>query len=781
MSLNQSFDPSRANECAVRAFKIAAEFHHEYVTLEHLLTSLLVEESVVQILTEIGTNVSDLTSDLQAYFNSDIGLKSNKARVPRRTGSLQRVADRAVSQVMFSGRRVMEPTDLLVSIMQETDSHADYFLKKNGADIVRLKRFLSHGDLETIEGDEGEQNNIADNTLPDATDPKKKAERILRKYCVLLNEKAKEGKIDPLIGREADIDRLVLVLARRNKNNPVIVGESGVGKTALVHGLAGRVINGDVPSILKNIEIWSLDLGALMAGTKFRGDMEERIKAVLKSIEAREKDGDIEIVLFIDEIHMIMGAGGSSQGSMDISNLLKPALSNRELRCIGSTTYDEFRKHFEKDRALMRRFQKLDIYEPSIADAKKILSGLSGAYEKFHGILYDADALDAAVDLTARYITDKVLPDKAIDVIDVAGARQRLIKNTPEFRSQITVEMIENEVAHLAKIPPRTMQETEADKLATLESDLNLVVFDQTSAIEQLTSTIYMARAGLREPNKPLGNYLFIGPSGVGKTEISKQLAKTLGIQLIRFDMSEYMEKHTVSKLIGAPPGYVGFGDGQSGSGLLTNAVETNPHCVILLDEIEKAHPDIFNILLQVMDDGRLTSSSGKTVNLTNAILIMTSNAGASLMEQEAIGFGRVDRVGEDDKIIKEFFAPEFRNRLDAIVRFNKLQSSTMIKVVDKFISQLNLLASEKNVIVKLSTEASEWLAKKGYDPKYGARPLARVIAEYVKKPLSQDMLFGKLKHGGIAFVTLEGDKLQLVAETLATNVDISLDLTIAQ
>lgn len=767
MGLNQ-FDASRANECAVRAFKIAADFNHEYVTLEHLLLSLIGEENIGHLLEEIGANINDLTTDLQNYFNADSGLKSKKNRPPRRTSSLQRVADRAVSQVMFSGRRAMEPSDLLVSLMQETESHADYFLKKNGVELSKLKRYLSHGDTEINGSDSiGEQPDQSMNPVQDVTDPKNRAEKLLRKFCTHLNESATEGKIDPLIGRIDDVEKLTLILARRSKNNPVIVGEPGVGKTALIQGLALNIVNGNVPEVLKNVQIWSLDLGALMAGTKFRGDMEERIKSVLKSIEVIEKDGSVDVILFIDEIHMIMNAGSGSQGSMDVSNLLKPALSNGDLRCIGSTTYDEYRKHFEKDRALMRRFQKLDISEPSIIDAKKILNGLSGIYARFHGVEYDTDALDAAVDLTARYITDRVLPDKAIDVIDVAGARQRLIKDTPDFQFHVTVEMIEKEVASLAKIPARSVQENEATKLATLEQDLQAAVFDQEIAIEQLTSAVYLSRAGLREPNKPLGNYLFVGPSGVGKTQLSKQLAKTLAVPLVRFDMSEYMEKHTVSKLIGAPPGYVGFGDGQSGSGLLTNAVEMNPHCVLLLDEIEKAHPDVFNILLQVMDDGRLTSGSGKTVNFTNVILIMTSNAGASYLEQEAIGFGRTDRFGEDDKILKDLFAPEFRNRLDAVVKFNKLQPATMIKVVDKFVKELNELASDKNVIVRVSIEAQEWLAKKGYDPKYGARPLARVIAEHIKKPLSKEMLFGKLKKGGIAFVTLEENKIQLVAESI--------------
>jgi ATP-dependent Clp protease ATP-binding subunit ClpA len=779
MGLNQ-FDPSKANECAVRAFKIAADFNHEYVTLEHLLFSLLNEDSITQILDEIGTNIPELMSDLQAYFNTDLGMKSSGRRPPRRTSSLQRVADRAVSQVMFSGRRVMEPSDLLVSLMQEPDCHAEFFLRKNGADLVKLKRFLSHGEVdhdgiasETIDSPVHQQ------TPAESGEPTKRADKLLRKYCVLLNERASEGRIDPLIGREQDVERLVLVLARRHKNNPIIVGEPGVGKSQLIHGLALKIVNGEVPEVLKPVQVWSLDIGALMAGTKFRGDMEERIKNVLRSIELVERNSDTRIILFIDEIHMIMGAGGGSQGSMDVSNLLKPALSNGDLRCIGSTTFDEYRKHFEKDRALLRRFQKLDISEPSIADAKKILRGVAPAYAQFHGVQYDGDALDAAVELSARHITDRVLPDKAIDVIDVAGARQRLIKNTPDFKEHITVTMIETEVASLAKIPARNIKDDEATKLAALDSDLQAVVFDQNEAIEQLTNAIYMSRAGLREPNKPVGNYLFVGPSGVGKTAVCKQLAQTLGVPLVRFDMSEYMEKHTVSRLIGAPPGYVGFADGQSGSGLLTNAVETSPHCVLLLDEIEKAHQDVLNILLQVMDDGRLTSGTGKTVNFTNVVLIMTSNAGAALMEQEPIGFQRTERDGEDEKVIKDLFAPEFRNRLDAVVRFNKLAPATMIKVVDKFLDELNTLASDKNVIIRASPEAKDWLAKKGYSPKFGARPLARVIDEYVKKPLSREMLFGKLKQGGISFLTLEDDVLQLSSEALPAVSTI--DFKIAQ
>ena len=754
----QPFDAQKAQEIAIKAFHIAESMSHEYVTVEHLLSALLHDTSIIATLKDLEVSKDDLEKELVSFFQGPIIPISPTGRKPRRTLAIQRVVDTAVTQVMFSGRRAIATTDILLALLHEEDCQAAFLLKSKGLDEAKLKLYLAHGkDGE----EETATNGPAASTEETPVDSDQKAEKALRKYCVLLNERAKEGKIDPLIGRYTEVENTILILSRRQKNNVVYVGEPGVGKTAIVEGLALRIEQEDVPEVLHGAQIWSLDIGALMAGTKYRGDLEERLKIVLKSIAKLNETR--KIVLFIDEMHMIMGAGSGSQGSMDVSNLIKPALARGELRCIGSTTYDEYRKHFEKDRGLLRRFQKLDIAEPSVEDSKLILRGLAETYEAFHNVSYDVAALDAAVELTARYVTDKVLPDKAIDVIDIAGARKRVMRDDgDEEVSFVTVDDIEVEVAKIAKLPARTVKEEESDQLAGLENDLLSVVFDQEPAIKTLTETVYLSRSGLREPNKPQGSYLFTGNSGSGKTETAKQLAKTLAIPLIRFDMSEYMEKHAVSKLIGAPPGYVGFSDGAGGSGLLTNAVETHPRCVLLLDEIEKAHPDLFSILLQVMDDGHLTNGAGKTVNFKNVILIMTSNAGAAEMSKNALGFGREKIEGEDDKAVNQLFAPEFRNRLDAIVKFNAIKPETMIKIVDKFLAQLNVLSADKNVKVEVSIPAKEWLAKKGYDPKMGARPLARVIQKHIKVPLSKEMLFGSLKSGGTAVVILDGDELKI-------------------
>jgi ATP-dependent Clp protease ATP-binding subunit ClpA len=761
----EDFDPTRAQEIIDQAMQIARRHDHEYVTLEHLLAAVIQDKRVIEVMTELGVNMSDLSADLLNHFNAGVLGKAHGAE-PRQTVSLGRVVQRTVSQVLFSGRHDFRATDILIAILNESgdDSNfACYFLAKQNLDVFDVKSAVAHDDLlddddaviETRKLDEG-------GTADEDKGPKKsKNERLLDKFCVNLNEQALEGKIDPLIGREAEVASLILTTARRTKNNAVIVGEPGVGKTAVVEGLAKMIAEGNVPDALKGGIVYSLEIGALMAGTKFRGDMEERVKQILDAIEKVGEEKDVPVILFIDEIHTMMGAGAGSNGALDVANLLKPALAKGKLRCIGGTTYEEYRKHFEKDRALLRRFQKLDILEPSIEDAKRILAGLSNVYAEYHGISYDEEALNAAVELTARYVTDKMLPDKAIDVIDAAGARQRIAPEG-ERKSVITLDLIEEEVSRVAKIPAQSVKEDETAKLAHLKEDLLNAVFGQDKAVETLDDAVILSRAGLRDPNKPQGSYLFAGPTGVGKTELAKQLAATLNIPLHRFDMSEYMEKHSVSKFIGSPPGYVGFGDGASGSGLLTNAVENSPHCVLLIDELEKAHPDIFNIFLQVMDNGQLTNSAGKTVNFRNVILIMTSNAGASELAKNTLGFGDNSVAGNDDKVIEKMFAPEFRNRLDAIVKFNALKSENMIRIVKKFIAQLNKMANSKGVTIALGDDAFEYLARKGYDPKMGARPLARLIQNELSQPLSRAMLFSDLKRGGMVLVSVADDALVL-------------------
>lgn len=775
MSLD-NFDPTKAQEVFERAAQIAERHDHEYVTLEHLLASILQDQKVLEVLTELGANCSDLSADLLAHFQTDLLGKSN-GRAPRQTQPLARVVNRVIAQCFFSGRMDIRPVDVLVSILAEKDenSHACYFLAKQNIDALDVKTAISHDidlddeedtSVKTItEGESGE----SDDEDKEAGPRKTRAEKLLEKFCTNLNETALAGKIDPLIGRENEIASLVLTTARRTKNNVVLVGEPGVGKTAIVDGLAKLIAEEQVPEAIKGSIVYSLEIGALMAGTKFRGDMEERVKQILEAVEKVGAEKGILPILFIDEIHTIMGAGAGSSGGLDVANLLKPALAKGKVRCIGGTTYEEYRKHFEKDRALLRRFQKLDVAEPSVEDAKRILVGLSKVYQEYHGVEYDLEALNAAVDLTARYVTDRMLPDKAIDVIDAAGARQKI---APEGERQtvITTTLIEDEVSRIAKIPAQTVKEDETAKLAHLKDDLLGAVFGQDGAVETIENAVILSRAGLRDPNKPQGCYLFAGPTGVGKTELAKQLSNTLSIPLHRFDMSEYMEKHSVSKFIGSPPGYVGFGDGQAGSGLLTNAVENSPHCVLLIDEIEKAHPDVFNIFLQVMDNGQLTNSAGKTVNFRNVILIMTSNAGASELQKNSMGFGANSVAGNDDKVIKNMFTPEFRNRLDAIVKFNALAQENMIRIVDKFIGQLNTMAKAKNVYVDLSDDARDYLARKGYDPKMGARPLGRLIQNELSQPLSRMMLFGDLKAGGHARVYMDGDVLKIGTASVITH-----------
>lgn len=740
MSSTPPVNVDKAQEIIDRAGDIATMNMHEYVTLEHLLASLLGEPVVKEVLVDLDVDVDELEKDLVSFYGAGILPKAQEGFAARRTPALVNAIKRATAQVMLSGRKKIHPTDLLVSLVEQADedSHAFFFLAKYGVDADTLKFIVSHPVHEADEEEEEDDETVGLN----------KNQRLLARYCVNLNDQATKGLIDPLIGRENEVASLILTSARRTKNNSVLIGEPGVGKTAVVEGLAKMIVEGNVPESIKSAVVYSLDISALMAGAKFRGDMEERLKQVLKALEELEQP-----ILFIDEIHMIMGAGASSGGGgMDVANLLKPALAKGSLRCIGSTTYEEFRKYFEKDRALLRRFQKLDINEPTIEDAKRIIHGLSTVYGEHHGVTYTDEALDAAVELTARYVNDKLLPDKAIDVIDAAGARQK-IRPDDEKVTVVTLEMIESEVSRIARIPARTVKEDEGDKLAHLEIDLLASVFGQESAVQTVADAVIMARSGLRSPNKPQGSFLFTGPTGVGKTELAKQLSKTLSLPLIRYNMSEYMEKHSVSKLIGSPPGYVGHGDGAAGSGLLINDIEKTPHCILLLDEIEKAHEDVYKLFLQVMDDGMLTSSSGKTVNFQNVLIIMTSNVGASELQKNNIGFARDldDRAGADDTEINKTFAPEFRNRLDAIVKFLSLTKDNMIHIVVKFIAELNVLAADKNVKLEMTPAALDWFADKGYDPKMGARPLNRVIDDKIKKPLSRALIFGNLKGGGTA------------------------------
>lgn len=618
--------------------------------------------------------------------------------------------------------------------------------------------YISHGIAKRGEMSEARTPRGANEEEPTGEGAAKDGTEALETYCVDLNKKAMDGKIDPLIGRDAEIDRTIQILCRRSKNNPLFVGDPGVGKTAIAEGLARKIVNGEVPEVLKDATIFSLDMGALLAGTRYRGDFEERLKAVVKELE--EFPG---AVMFIDEIHTVIGAGATSGGAMDASNLLKPALQNGELRCIGSTTYKEYRQHFEKDRALVRRFQKIDVAEPSVPDAIKILKGLKPYFEDYHKIRYTNDAIKTAVELSARYMHDRKLPDKAIDVIDEVGASQMLL---PESRRKKTVGVKEVEavVSTMARIPPKSVTKTDTEKLSSLDKDLKRVVFGQDEAITALSAAIKLARAGLREPEKPIGSYLFSGPTGVGKTEVARQLSSIMGVELLRFDMSEYMERHTVSRLLGAPPGYVGFDQG----GLLTDGVDQHPHCVLLLDEIEKAHPDLFNILLQVMDHGSLTDHNGKKIDFRNVILIMTTNAGASDMQKPPIGFGRTKREGEDEEAIKKLFTPEFRNRLDAVIPFSGLSEEIIARVVEKFVLQLEVQLADRNVTIELSKAANKWLGERGFDENFGARPLSRIIQEHVKKPLAEELLFGKLKRGGVVHVDVKDDALSFAVEAAA-------------
>jgi len=732
-----------------RALAFAGDRRHEYATLEHLLLALLEDQDAVAVLFACGVDVDKLRGELSGYLDGEVdGLGSELPDDPKPTAGFQRVLQRAAIHVQSSGREEVTGASVLVSIFSERESHAVYFLHEQDMTRFDAVNYISHGiskiatesDGETLDGNEEE---------PINEKPGKRGNEALDAYCVNLNKKAEQGRIDPLIGREHEIERTIQILCRRSKNNPLYVGESGVGKTAICEGLARRIFQSEVPDVLKDATIFALDMGSLLAGTRYRGDFEERLKAVLSELENTEG-----AVLFIDEIHTVIGAGATSGGAMDASNLLKPALAGGSLKCIGSTTYKEFRNHFEKDRALVRRFQKIDVVEPSLEDSVKILKGLKPYYEAHHKVRYTAEAIRTAVEMSERYIHDRKLPDKAIDIIDEVGAAQMLF---PESRRKKTIGVkdIELIVAKIARIPAKHVSKDDKSALLNLDRDLKTVVFGQDRAIGTLTTAIKLSRAGLREPEKPIGNYLFSGPTGVGKTEVARQLSLIMGIELIRFDMSEYMERHSVSRLLGAPPGYVGFDQG----GLLTDAMDQNPHAVLLLDEIEKAHPDLFSILLQIMDHGKLTDNNGKAVDFRNAVIIMTTNAGAAEMAKPAIGFGREEREGEDEEAIKRMFSPEFRNRLDAVIRFDPLPPVVVTQVVEKFIMQLEAQLADRNVTIELSDAALKWLVKRGYDRNFGARPLGRVIQEYVKKPLADELLFGKLSKGGLVRVDVKDDK----------------------
>jgi ATP-dependent Clp protease ATP-binding subunit ClpA len=744
------------------ALGLANDRHHEFATLEHLLLTLLDEPDAKRVMQACSVDCDELRGALTKFINEELvnlvtDIEGSEA-VP--TAAFQRVIQRAAIHVQSSGRTEVTGANVIVAIFAERESNAAFFLQEQEMTRYDAVNFIAHGVAKNPEY--GEERAVSG--TPDGldeglgvTDGEKK-ESALEKYCVDLNVKSREGDIDPLIGRDNEVERCIQVLCRRRKNNPLLVGDPGVGKTAIAEGLARKIVAGETPEVLMETTIFSLDMGALLAGTRYRGDFEERLKAVVTELEAHD-----DAVLFIDEIHTVIGAGATSGGAMDASNLLKPALAGGKLRTMGSTTYQEFRQHFEKDRALSRRFQKIDVNEPSVEDAVKILRGIKSYFEDHHSVKYTADAIKSSVELASRYINDRKLPDSAIDVIDEAGAAQHLIP-VAKRRKTIGIKEVEAVVAKIARIPPKSVSKDDAVVLRDLETSLKRVVFGQNKAIEALSSAIKLARAGLREPEKPIGNYLFAGPTGVGKTEVAKQLADTLGVELLRFDMSEYMEKHAVSRLIGAPPGYVGFDQG----GMLTDGIDQHPHCVLLLDEMEKAHPDVYNILLQVMDHGKLTDHHGRTVDFRNVVLIMTSNAGAAEQAKEAIGFGRDSRIGEDTAAIERTFTPEFRNRLDAVISFSRLPKEVINQVVEKFVLQLEAQLMDRNVTIELTKAAAAWLGDRGYDDKMGARPLGRVIQEHIKKPLSDELLFGKLTKGGVVKVGVKGGDLDIKIEGLA-------------
>ena len=740
------------------ALALANARRHELATLEHLLLALVDEPDAARVMQACNVDLEELRQTLVEFIDDDLStlvtdVEGSEA-VP--TAAFQRVIQRAAIHVQSSGRSEVTGANVLVAIFAERESNAAFFLQEQDMTRYDAVNYIAHGVAKDPTFGESRPITGAEEVDADISgEAEEGKESALAKYCVDLNAKARGGDVDPLIGREGEVERCIQVLCRRRKNNPLLVGDPGVGKTAIAEGLARKIVDGQTPEVLSNATIYSLDLGALLAGTRYRGDFEERLKAVVKELEEHP-----DAILFIDEIHTVIGAGATSGGAMDASNLLKPALQGGKLRCMGSTTYKEFRQHFEKDRALSRRFQKIDVIEPSVEDSIKILKGLKPYFEKHHDIRYTADAIKTAVELSARYIHDRKLPDKAIDIIDEAGAAQHLVSESKR-RKTIGTGEIEAVVAKIARIPPKNVSKNDAEVLKDLENSLKRVVFGQNQAIDALSSAIKLSRAGLREPEKPIGNYLFTGPTGVGKTEVARQLADTLGVELLRFDMSEYMEKHAVSRLIGAPPGYVGFDQG----GMLTDGIDQHPHSVLLLDEIEKAHPDVYNILLQIMDHGKLTDHNGRQVDFRNVILIMTSNAGAAEQAKAAIGFGRDRREGEDTAAVERTFSPEFRNRLDAVISFAPLDKEVILQVVEKFVLQLEAQLMDRNVQIELTPAAAEWIAERGYDDKMGARPLGRVIQEHIKKPLAEELLFGKLTKGGLIKVDVKDDKISLELE----------------
>ncbi len=729
------------------AFQEAREKRHEYITVEHLLVALLDNPSAARVIRACGGSVDDLRRNLANFLRESVpSLPPNSETDTQPTLGFQRVIQRAVLHVQGVGKKEVTGANVLVAIFGEKDSHAVYFLHKQNISRFDVVNFISHG-ISKVPGENQPELPAPEESEEGVAAPERSPLDI---FTVNLNDRARAGKIDPLIGRDNEVERTIQILCRRRKNNPLYVGEAGVGKTAIAEGLAKKIVENEVPEILSHSTIYALDMGALLAGTKYRGDFEKRLKAVLHHLKKQEN-----AILFIDEIHTIIGAGAASGGAMDASNLLKPALSSGELKCIGSTTYQEYRGIFEKDRALSRRFQKIDVAEPTVEETVQILKGLKSRFEEHHGVKYTSPALHAAAELSARYINDRFLPDKAIDVIDEAGASMHLLPPSTRKKT-IGLTEIEEIVAKIARIPPKSVSSSDMKALRTLERDLKLVVFGQDAAIDALTTSIKMSRSGLGSPDKPIGSYLFSGPTGVGKTEVTRQLAKVLGLELIRFDMSEYMERHTVSRLIGAPPGYVGFDQG----GLMTDAVNKHPHAVLLLDEIEKAHPDVYNLLLQVMDHGTLTDNNGRKADFRNIIIVMTTNAGAEQMSRESMGFAKQTHVGDDVEAVKRMFSPEFRNRLDAVIPFKSLDETTIVHVVDKFILELEAQLEDRKVSIELDDAARRWLAKHGYEPAMGARPMARLIREKIKKPLADELLFGKLADGGNVVITEKDGEL---------------------
>lgn len=733
------------------AFMDARQKRHELITVEHLLLAMLDNPSAAEVLKACGSNIDVLRNELTQYIDDHTPTISGEDEVDTQpTLGFQRVIQRAMLHVQSSGKKEVNGANVLVAIYGEKDSHAVYFLHQQGITRLDVVNFIAHGVSKLNEGD-------TQKTSPEQeNDQESSSSKALETYTINLNKMVLAGKIDPLIGRDSEIERVIQTLCRRRKNNPLLVGEAGVGKTAIAEGLAKRIVDKEVPSILENTVIFSLDMGTLLAGTKYRGDFEQRLKSVMKQLN-EQKDA----ILFIDEIHTLIGAGSASGGTLDASNLLKPALSNGSIKCIGATTYQEYRAVFEKDHALTRRFQKIDVNEPSILDTINILKGLKSRFEKHHNVKYSVAAINSAAELSAKYINDRHLPDKAIDVIDEAGAAQRILPKNKQ-KKVITNREIEDIVAKIAKIPPKNISNNDKNALKNLERDLKAVIFGQDKAIENLASAIKMTRSGLGMPNKPIGNFLFSGPTGVGKTEVARQLAYILGIELVRIDMSEYMERHAVSRLIGAPPGYVGFDQG----GLLTESVNKQPYCVLLLDEIEKAHPDIFNILLQVMDHGSLTDSNGRKTDFRNVTLIMTTNAGAESLSKTSMGFTQSKKTGDEQAEIKRLFTPEFRNRLDATVSFSPLSHDVILKVVDKFLMQLEDQLHEKKVDATFTDSLKSYLAKNGFDPSMGARPMSRLIQDTIRKALADELLFGKLTNGGNVTIDIDSnDKVKLIFE----------------